>query len=615
MIPRQCSGHLYDVLDLPHDCTTDDVKRQYRRLALRLHPDRTGGVTTEAFQQVESAHRVLSDAEQRRLYDAFGGEAMKKMGDLDVPNMLRSVSVLQGVLVAVGLLFALPLLALTLIAVKLDSPKPLWSWAAVMVPLWLTAPLFVLIGLACLAAGLKGRALYPCLVGFEVLMVALVIPAVACAALQGRLTPPSRAFIPVVLCYASYAARSFYALVPSVYAAQKRAEAEAARNMRRRGDDSDDGTTQSGNGNGSGDGVDSDNTSSSSGGSNANRSPCRSRRYWRALFQQMLQLMAAVAFFSLCFARAAQGPVGGASSNKNDGDDGTGTSQPLSFWVVFSPLIIYHGVSLLLDFAAAFRGIDSIKTHITINTGSGGSGGGGGGSEPTGSSREGPVIVSVEDETSTTTTTSGAHHNYNTASQNSTATANSNSTVGGGRPEDDRRRNSSNSGSSGKPRASLCARIASGFTAAAYQGCLLYMACMWAAREEVDYNHAPVSSVPFYPSIYAAAFPLFLLLAVPLLLLCCLTCLLSRLLAGASTAAAGATAADSHATTASGDGEGGRTSPSTASSGGGGSDAAAAAAARRYDSTGARREDTLAARANLDLNGPSSKPGAAEDID
>lgn len=46
MLPRTCSGELYNILQLSRDCTTDDIRRQYRRLAIQYHPDKTHGQTT-----------------------------------------------------------------------------------------------------------------------------------------------------------------------------------------------------------------------------------------------------------------------------------------------------------------------------------------------------------------------------------------------------------------------------------------------------------------------------------------------------------------------------------------------------------------------------------------
>src|SRR5664279_4096938 len=69
---------LYAVLGVAKDANADDIKKAYRKLARRYHPDRNQGdaAAEERFKQVSHAHDVLSDQTKRREYDAaraFGG--------------------------------------------------------------------------------------------------------------------------------------------------------------------------------------------------------------------------------------------------------------------------------------------------------------------------------------------------------------------------------------------------------------------------------------------------------------------------------------------------------------------------------------------------------------
>lgn len=57
----------YKILGVERTATADEIKQAYRRLAARHHPDRGGD--TAQFQQIEEAHRVLSDPAQRAGYD------------------------------------------------------------------------------------------------------------------------------------------------------------------------------------------------------------------------------------------------------------------------------------------------------------------------------------------------------------------------------------------------------------------------------------------------------------------------------------------------------------------------------------------------------------------
>lgn len=64
----------YEVLGVPRTATPDQIKKAYRQLAQRYHPDRNpGDKAAEAqFKEVNEAHEVLSDAKRRQLYDQFG---------------------------------------------------------------------------------------------------------------------------------------------------------------------------------------------------------------------------------------------------------------------------------------------------------------------------------------------------------------------------------------------------------------------------------------------------------------------------------------------------------------------------------------------------------------
>lgn len=60
----------YEVLGVSPDARADEIKRAYRRLARRYHPDISGDERGAAFLEVSRAYEVLNDAERRRSYDA-----------------------------------------------------------------------------------------------------------------------------------------------------------------------------------------------------------------------------------------------------------------------------------------------------------------------------------------------------------------------------------------------------------------------------------------------------------------------------------------------------------------------------------------------------------------
>jgi molecular chaperone DnaJ len=60
----------YDVLGVSPDAGADEIKRAYRQLARRYHPDISGDDRAGAFKEIAQAYDVLGDATRRRQYDA-----------------------------------------------------------------------------------------------------------------------------------------------------------------------------------------------------------------------------------------------------------------------------------------------------------------------------------------------------------------------------------------------------------------------------------------------------------------------------------------------------------------------------------------------------------------
>ncbi|XP_053343786.1 dnaJ homolog subfamily C member 5 isoform X2 [Clarias gariepinus] len=65
---------LYQVLGLDKNCTHDDIKKSYRKLALKHHPDKNpeNPDAAEKFKELNNAHSVLSDVTKRNIYDKYG---------------------------------------------------------------------------------------------------------------------------------------------------------------------------------------------------------------------------------------------------------------------------------------------------------------------------------------------------------------------------------------------------------------------------------------------------------------------------------------------------------------------------------------------------------------
>ncbi|XP_061300427.1 dnaJ homolog subfamily B member 1-like, partial [Pezoporus flaviventris] len=65
----------YRTLGLPRGASSEDVRRAYRRQALRFHPDKNKEPgAEERFKEVAEAYDVLSDPKKREIFDKYGEE-------------------------------------------------------------------------------------------------------------------------------------------------------------------------------------------------------------------------------------------------------------------------------------------------------------------------------------------------------------------------------------------------------------------------------------------------------------------------------------------------------------------------------------------------------------
>eukprot|EP00270_Netrium_digitus_P009832 TRINITY_DN3013_c0_g1_i8.p1 TRINITY_DN3013_c0_g1~~TRINITY_DN3013_c0_g1_i8.p1 ORF type:complete len:363 (-),score=95.35 TRINITY_DN3013_c0_g1_i8:148-1236(-) len=70
----------YKVLEVPRNASDDDIKKAYRKLAMKYHPDKNPNNNKSAeakFKEVSEAYEVLSDSQKREIFDRYGEEGLK----------------------------------------------------------------------------------------------------------------------------------------------------------------------------------------------------------------------------------------------------------------------------------------------------------------------------------------------------------------------------------------------------------------------------------------------------------------------------------------------------------------------------------------------------------
>merc|ERR1719230_2199600 len=84
---------MYELLGVEKDAAPDTIKKAYRKLAVKMHPDKGGD--PEKFKDIQKAYDILGDERKREIYDRGGEEALEGGGDgggpSDIFDMLNPV--------------------------------------------------------------------------------------------------------------------------------------------------------------------------------------------------------------------------------------------------------------------------------------------------------------------------------------------------------------------------------------------------------------------------------------------------------------------------------------------------------------------------------------------
>lgn len=151
---------LYELLGVEYTATEDDLKRAYKKRALRLHPDK-GGDPAE-FDKMKRAYDVLKDEKKRQYYDRYGPKVVAAMeqGGPESAGLMMMLFLSQKryrclialmVVAVVGIIDLFPVL----VSVKWDGAD--WSWGLAFFPVFLVLGVLFLGQLAVLAVSLASR--------------------------------------------------------------------------------------------------------------------------------------------------------------------------------------------------------------------------------------------------------------------------------------------------------------------------------------------------------------------------------------------------------------------------------------------------------------------------
>eukprot|EP00286_Rhodomonas_abbreviata_P028938 CAMPEP_0181314368 /NCGR_PEP_ID=MMETSP1101-20121128/14780_1 /TAXON_ID=46948 /ORGANISM="Rhodomonas abbreviata, Strain Caron Lab Isolate" /LENGTH=433 /DNA_ID=CAMNT_0023421455 /DNA_START=153 /DNA_END=1450 /DNA_ORIENTATION=- len=138
--------NLYETLGVEKEATPEDIKKAYRKAALKWHPDKNQdnpNAAAERFNQVKEAYEVLSDKEKRKFYDQHGMEGLKLKeafenmdpGTLFQAFLASSASLRCCLVLFLFIVYAIFALFPIFLSLRVDGTVS-WAWAAVFSPLF-----------------------------------------------------------------------------------------------------------------------------------------------------------------------------------------------------------------------------------------------------------------------------------------------------------------------------------------------------------------------------------------------------------------------------------------------------------------------------------------------
>ena len=93
----------YDLLGVQPDASDDEIKKAFKRKAIKCHPDKHANSTPEVraaaeeeFKEIGQAYEVLSDPDKRKMYNKYGKESLGNGPPPDMEDILRGFGMRMG---------------------------------------------------------------------------------------------------------------------------------------------------------------------------------------------------------------------------------------------------------------------------------------------------------------------------------------------------------------------------------------------------------------------------------------------------------------------------------------------------------------------------------------